>query len=76
MISWFATVKGKQVLVASANVVFRATGRATVKVKLTSKGRQLFKVGKKLKITISTAFTPTGGATTRSTRSTPSRASP
>jgi hypothetical protein len=70
VIDWFATVRGKQVLVASASVVFHATGKATVKLKLSSKGRRLLKAAKTVKIATKATFTPTGGAPTESTKAT------
>jgi hypothetical protein len=36
-------VKGKQILVASASVVFHAAGKAIVKLKLTAADRKLFR---------------------------------
>jgi hypothetical protein len=70
VIDWFATVHRKQVLVAAAHAVLRGTKKATVRVRLTSKGRKLFKAGKKVRLATKAAFTPTGGATIRSTGST------
>jgi PKD repeat protein len=68
VIDWFATVRGKQVLVAAASVVFNAAGKATVKLKLTSQGRKLLHVGKAVKIATTARFTPTGGTRTTSTK--------
>jgi hypothetical protein len=70
VINWFATVKGKQVLVAAANVVFRQSGKTTVKLKLTGKGRKLLKAGKSVKITTKATFTATGGTPTTSSKTT------
>jgi hypothetical protein len=70
VIDWFATVRGKQVLVASASVVFHAPGKATVKLKLSSKGRRLLKAAKTVKIATKATFTPTGGTPTESTKTT------
>jgi hypothetical protein len=70
VIDWFATVKGKQVLVASASVVFHAAGKATVKLKLTGKGRKLLKAGHRVKITTKATFRPTGSSATTSSKTT------
>jgi hypothetical protein len=70
VIDWFAKVKGKQVLVASASVVFHQAGKVTVKLKLTGKGRKLLRAGKSVKITTKATFTPSGGTPTTSTRTT------
>jgi hypothetical protein len=68
VIDWYAKVKGKKVLVASSSVVFHQAGKATVKLKLTGKGRKLFKAGKSVKITTKATFTPTGGTATSSSK--------
>jgi hypothetical protein len=70
VVGWYASVKGKKVLVASASVLFRQARKATVKLKLTGKGRQLLKSSKRVKITAKATFTPTGGTTTSSTKTT------
>jgi Bacterial Ig-like domain (group 3)/PKD domain len=70
VIDWFTTVKGKQVLVASASAEFHAAGKTKVRLKLTSKGRELLKAHKSVKITAKATFTPTGGVPTQSTRTT------
>ena len=70
VIRWYATVNGKHVLVASASVGFHAAGNATVKLKLTSKGRKLLKTSKRVKITTQAKFTPTGDTTTSQTKTT------
>jgi hypothetical protein len=70
VIDWFARVKGKQLLIASASVVFRAMGTATAKLELTSKGRKLLKARKRLKVTTKATFTPTGQAKISSTTTT------
>jgi hypothetical protein len=70
VIDWFATVKGKQILVASASVVIHAAGKVTVKLKLSSKGRGLLKAAKTVKIATKATFTPTGGTPTESTKTT------
>jgi len=70
VIDWYATVKHKQVLVATASVVFHAAGKATAKVKLTGKGRKLLTAGKSVKISTKATFTPVGGTTTSSTKTT------
>jgi hypothetical protein len=70
VIDWFTTVKGKQVMVASATMVFHAAGKATVKLKLSSKGRKLLKAAKTVKIATKATFTPTGGTPTESTKTT------
>ncbi len=73
VIDWFAEAKGKEVLVASARVVFRQAGKATVKLKLTAKGRRLLNTGKKVKITIRAMFIVAGGSATSATRTTAPR---
>jgi hypothetical protein len=70
VIAWFATVKGKHILVASAKVVSRAAGKARVRLKLTSKGRKLFTAHKTVKIAINATFTPQGGTPTKRRRTT------
>ena len=69
VIDWYATVNGKQVLVASASVAVNGAGKTTVKLKLTAKGRKLLKASKSVKITSKATFTPTGGTSTSSTKS-------
>jgi hypothetical protein len=67
-IDWFAKPKGKTLLVASATIVFHSGAKQPVRVNLTPKGRKLLQHAKRVKITIKATFTPTGGATTTSTK--------
>jgi unsaturated rhamnogalacturonyl hydrolase len=70
VIDWYARVRGRQTLVALASVVFHRAGKATVKLKLTRKGIKLLDVGTSVKITTKASFTPVGGASTSSTKTT------
>jgi hypothetical protein len=73
LISWYLAAKGpsvtsarSRVLVAGAGVAFHQAGKATVKVALTGKGRQLLRQAKHLTITVMTSFTPSDyGTVTR-----------
>jgi hypothetical protein len=49
------------------DTTLRGAGKATVRVKLTSRGRKLLKAAKRVTLATKVAFTPTGGATTRLT---------
>ncbi len=76
VISWYEVPKGarlakskKPVLVASAHATFQNAGKATVKIKLTGKGRSLLKHSKHLKLTAKSSFTPSGGSSTSATKS-------
>ncbi len=76
VISWYEVPKGaklakskKPVLVASGHMTFQSAGRATVKIKLTGKGRALLKHSKRLKLTAKGSFTPSGAASTSATKS-------
>jgi hypothetical protein len=76
VISWYEVPKGaklakskKPVLVASGHMTFESAGSATVKIKLTGKGRALLKHSKRLKLTAKGSFTPSGAASTSATRS-------
>jgi hypothetical protein len=76
VISWYEVPKGarlakskKPVLVASAHASFQNAGKATVKIKLTGKGRSLLKHSKHLKLTAKSSFTPSGGSSTSATKS-------
>ena len=75
VISWYFLPKGahlakanKPVLVATASVIFHHAGRAKAKIALTSKGRQLLKTIKQLKLTVQGSFTPTGETTISTTK--------
>jgi hypothetical protein len=52
----------KPVLVASGEMTFSAARTATVKIRLTAKGKQLLKHAKHIKLTAKGTFTPTGKA--------------
>ena len=76
VISWYEVPKGaslakskKPLLVASAHATFQNAGRATVKIKLTGKGRALLKHSKRLKLTAKSSFTPSGASSTTATKS-------
>jgi large repetitive protein len=61
-IEWYATVKGKKVLIGSATKTVGAGGTAKIKVKLNPAGKKLLKGSKdSVKITQSGGFKPTGG---------------
>jgi hypothetical protein len=61
-IDWYATIKGKKVLIGSVTKTLGASGKAGLKVKLNSAGKKLLKGSKKsVKITESGSFTPQGG---------------
>lgn len=68
-VTWYATVKGKHVVVASARVVFPQAGKATVKLKLTGTGRKLLKAGECVKANTKATFIPSGGVATNRTES-------
>jgi large repetitive protein len=68
-IKWYATVKGKKVLVGSATQTVGAGGTAKIKVKLDAAGKKLLKGSKgSVKITQSGGFTPKGGKQSTSTK--------
>jgi len=76
VISWDATPSGarsaksrKPVLIASGRASFANAGTATVKIKLTGKGRSLLKHSKRLKLTEKSSFTPTGQPSTSASKS-------
>jgi hypothetical protein len=54
--------KSKPIVVASGEHKFSAAGGATIKIKLTAAGRRLLKHAKRLKLTATGTFTPTGKA--------------
>ncbi|MGO9788742.1 MAG: hypothetical protein ACLP8S_04185 [Solirubrobacteraceae bacterium] len=68
VLDWYATVNGKQTLIASVSVVFHQARKTTVKITLKGKGRKLLKASKTLKITASATFTPAGGTPTSTTK--------
>jgi hypothetical protein len=68
ILRWVRRRSGRQVLVASARVVFHKTGQASVRLRLTAKGRKLLKGGKSVKIASDATFTPTGGSPTTRTK--------
>ena len=68
-IKWYATVKGKKVLIGSTTKTLGAGGMAKVKVKLDAAGKKLLKGSKgSVKITQSGSFTPTGGKQSTSSK--------
>ena len=76
VITWYLVPKGAHitkantpVLVANLSVVLHKAGRANIKIVLTAKGRKLLKGVKHLKLTAKGTFTPTGQATTSTTKS-------
>jgi hypothetical protein len=64
-----ASRHGKKLLVARVSVVFHKSGRATIKLVLTRKGRTLLRGGHAVKISAQGSFTPKGSAATRATKS-------
>lgn len=59
----------KPILVASGKASFPSHAvRENVTIKITSKGKQLLKRGKKLKLTVRGTFTPTGGTSVSATK--------
>jgi hypothetical protein len=55
-----AKAKRKPVLVASGRATFSAAGTETVKLKLTTAGKNLLKHASRLKLTAKATFTPSG----------------
>jgi hypothetical protein len=68
VVDWYATVKRKKVLVAVTSRVIHSAGKASEKLKLTSKGRELLKTTRRLKILSTATFTPTGTTSTTAIR--------
>jgi hypothetical protein len=76
VVSWYFLPRGahisrtaaKPVLVGSAAITFAHAGRSTVKVRLTTRGRQLLRHARRLAITAKGIFTPTKGASIRALR--------
>ncbi len=76
MVSWYFLPRGahisrtaaKPVLVGSAAITFAHAGRSTVKVRLTTRGRQLLRHARRLAISAKGIFTPTKGASIRALR--------
>lgn len=61
VISWYRLANhGKKTLVATVTFLFQKTGTARIKLLLTGKGRGLLAHGRRMKVTASGAFTPTG----------------
>jgi hypothetical protein len=68
-IKWYATVKGKKVLIGSATKTVGAGSTAKIKVKLDAAGKKLLKASKgSVKITQSGGFKPKGGKQSTSTK--------
>ncbi len=68
VVAWYATVKGKKILVALMKRVIHLPGKAREKLKLTSKGRRLLKTVAKAKILGTAVFTPTSTTSTTASR--------
>jgi purine nucleosidase len=61
VLSWYAKSHGKNVVVANVSFVFQRAGvKKTMKIALTRAGRKLLGGARKMKITVTAAFTPTG----------------
>ena len=61
VVAWyFAPKHGRKILVSAVTLVFHASGKATVKVILTSKGRRLLSGARHIKLTAKGTFTPAG----------------
>lgn len=60
VVSWYATIKHKQVLVAKASTTIRGAGKAIVKVTLTGAGRKLLKKSSHVALTADGTFTAAG----------------
>ena len=60
VIDWYARVKHKQVLVASASVTFRKAGRFAVKIALTKAGHKLLAAGHHVTLTAQATFSAPG----------------
>ena len=74
-IGWYLVPKGAHLtkatqptLVATGRAALKQAGKAKVKIALTRKGRKLLKPAKRIKLTAKGSFTPTGAATTTTTR--------
>jgi len=74
VIGWYQVPKGahisrpKPLLLASGKANASKSGRLTIVIKLTAKGRALLKHGGKLKLTAKGTFTPVGGRAVSATR--------
>ncbi len=75
LIGWYLVPKGAHLtkakqptLVATGRAALKQAGKAKVKIALTRKGRKLLKPAKRIKLTAKGSFTPTGAATTTTTR--------
>ncbi len=69
VISWYQLKHGKQILVATATFTFHKTGKASIKLTLTGKGRKLLKGAGTMKLIANGGFTPKGQRTTNATKS-------
>ena len=67
VIDWYATQRGKHVLVASGSEVFYAARSGMVKLRLTAKGRKLLNGSKSKRLTTKASFTTSGGTMTTRT---------
>jgi hypothetical protein len=75
LISWYLVPKGahltnakQPMLVATGRAALKHAGKVKVKIALTRKGRKLLKPAMRIKLTAKGSFTPTGAATTTTTR--------
>jgi hypothetical protein len=60
--------KTKPLLVASGQTSFAASGRGTVRIKLTGAGKQLLRHTKRIKVAVKGVFTPKGGVAISGTK--------
>jgi hypothetical protein len=61
VIAWYYAPKhGRKVLVSKVTLVYHASGKATAKILLTSKGRRLLSGARRVKLTATGTFTPAG----------------
>jgi hypothetical protein len=68
VVDWWTRVNGEPVLIASANAFFTKAGNARVKLKLSRKGRTLLKAHKRVHVTTTASFTPSGGSPITTTK--------
>ncbi len=68
VVAWFASVKGKQVVVASAGASFTKAGRSALKIALTRAGRTLLRKSHRLKLMAKATSSAPGGSVSSASR--------
>jgi hypothetical protein len=70
VVAWYFKPKhGRRVLVSTVTLVYHSSGRATAKVVLTTRGRRLLSGARRIHLTATATFTPTGHHAITSSRS-------